>query len=361
MAARFLQHLICGALAFRLFCPPGAGGIVYMDDFNINYEECAVEKQAQKSRKTNLDKKKRIKAVMGKQAYDQESQKQEVHKQETQKQETRKQETKKHSSIDSLIRTIPILMYHDISNPAESEYNMRYTVSPDMFRSHLEHLHKKGFAPVSLDEYLDDDFNSVPEGRRPMLITFDDAAAGQFRYNMDRDNKLIIDPDCAVGIMEDFAEKHEDFRAKAVFFIDFVDKRGYFQVPFEQLSLEKKKIIYLIENGFDVQCHTAMHPFLNKSTQKTLINNIRFYEYIIGSFSNIPGYRTLAFPYGDVPKGKKKTDFLKKHFDFCFGAYGNRYGSRAYRVGSKRFLRYNIPRIEINNDFENIRKYVAGK
>jgi peptidoglycan/xylan/chitin deacetylase (PgdA/CDA1 family) len=271
---------------------------------------------------------------------------------------------------DELIKTIPIIMYHEIGNPLESEYGTRFTVTPKMLRSHLELLHKNGFVPVSLDEYLSDDFSKVPIGKKPIILTFDDSTGGQFRYIRHKDGSTdesyAIDPYSAVGIIDEFAKEHKDFFQKAIFFIDFVDKNGYFEVPFSQPGLESKKIEYLLKSGYDVECHTVFHPFLNKEPKKTLVNNILLYDYIMNNIKNnlnIPmqrKYKTLAFPYGDVPSGNEKNSFLSKNFDFCFGAYANQYGSRAYRINSAKFVRNNIPRIEMNNDFVNLKKYVTS-
>ena len=189
------------------------------------------------------------------------------------------------------------------------------------------------------------------------MITFDDATQGQFNYIMDDRGQLKIDPDCAVGVLNQFSKVHDDFNAKAIFFVDFVDKKGYFEVPFRQRGLEKQKIDYLIENGFDVQCHTTLHPFLGKSDYKTLYNNTELYNYLTNYRVN---HSTIAYPFGDIPSGSKKVEYIKNNFDVAFGAFGNRFGSKAFRVTSEKFLPYNIPRIEINNDLENIQKYAIN-
>jgi hypothetical protein len=263
------------------------------------------------------------------------------------------------------IKTVPVIMYHEIGD--ESEYGTRFTVTPQMLRSHLNYLYKSGFVSISLEEFLTDDFSKVPSGKKPVILTFDDSTEGQFRYLRSKDHSLVVDKDCAVGIIEDFSKNHPTFRAKAVFFIDFVDKNGYFEVPFSQPELEAEKISYLLKSGFDVECHTVFHPFLNKDSYKTMFNNISMYKYVMDAIiktmnNNVKErkYNTIAYPYGDVPTGNQKSSFLSKNFDFCFGAYGNQYGSLAYRVNSGKFLRHNIPRIEINNDFVNLRKYVVS-
>ena len=57
---------------------------------------------------------------------------------------------------------------------------------------------------------------NLPRGASPVVFTFDDATEGQFRY-LEKDGKPVIDPDCAVGILEEFSRKHPDFGFEATF------------------------------------------------------------------------------------------------------------------------------------------------
>ncbi|MFW5991401.1 MAG: polysaccharide deacetylase family protein [Candidatus Nanoarchaeia archaeon] len=251
------------------------------------------------------------------------------------------------------VEKVPILMYHEIGNPKESEYGKRYTTTPEVFREQLQVLYENNYVPVSLEEFVNEDF---PAGKRPYMLTFDDASRGQFNYVME-EGKLKPDPDSAVGILEEMAEKYSDFEAKAVFFVDFVDKKGYFEVPFGQENLEKQKLKYLAGNGYDVQCHTTFHHFISKESFKSLYNNTKMYEHLV---EQKPKHESIAYPYGDIPDNSKKKDFIEENFDYAFGAWGNRNGNLAYVPSSDKFEPYNIPRIEVNNDMENIERYVLG-
>lgn len=261
------------------------------------------------------------------------------------------------SPIEQEIERIPILMYHDINNPKESQYSERYCVTPNMFRRQLQLMYDRNYVPISLEEYLENDFSSVPKGKKPYMITFDDAAPGQLRYITTKKGKLKIHPDCAVGILNEYAAKYEDFEKDAEFFVDFVNKNQYFEVPFKQKGLEKKKINHLVENGYGVQCHTTLHPFLGDENYKSLYNNIRLYNYLV---DHNPEYNAIAYPFGDIPSDFSKMEFLQEKFNVGFGAFGNSYGSKAFPVDDPKFLRYNIPRIEINNDLDNLKKYVLN-
>jgi peptidoglycan/xylan/chitin deacetylase (PgdA/CDA1 family)/predicted TPR repeat methyltransferase len=69
---------------------------------------------------------------------------------------------------------LPILMYHRVSDPVGSDA-MRYTVSADQLRRHLEYLRDAGFHSVSLAEWTAAVHAREPLAGRPVALTFDDA------------------------------------------------------------------------------------------------------------------------------------------------------------------------------------------
>ena len=64
----------------------------------------------------------------------------------------------------------------------------------------------------------------------------------------DEKGNIIIDPNCAVGILEEFKKKYKDFNVTATFFLN----GGMFQ----QKEYNEKIIKWLIENGYDIGKHT---------------------------------------------------------------------------------------------------------
>ena len=69
---------------------------------------------------------------------------------------------------------LPILMYHRVSDRGGGAA-MRYTVSADQFRCHLEYLRDAGFHSVSLAEWTAALHKREPLAGRPVALTFDDA------------------------------------------------------------------------------------------------------------------------------------------------------------------------------------------
>ncbi|MBT3407260.1 polysaccharide deacetylase family protein [Candidatus Woesearchaeota archaeon] len=247
---------------------------------------------------------------------------------------------------------VPILMYHEIGN--SNEYSPRYVVSPNMFKKHLNALYEDNFVSISLDEYITGTYKHILKGKKPMIITFDDATIGQFRYITNNEGEKIIDPDCGVGIMQTFSKKNPDFRMKAAFFIDYVNKVGNFEVPFKQNGYEINKINDLIDMGFDIGSHTLEHVNLKNATKKEMNNQIEFLNYIVNLIKPDYKIKSLAEPFGAMPTTKKGKKLIKQNFEYAFAAWGG----VARDINSKKFNKYAIPRIEINNDFKNLNMYV---
>jgi hypothetical protein len=231
---------------------------------------------------------------------------------------------------------VPILMYHEIGEPGE--YGERYTVSPIIFRRHLEWLDRNGYGLISIGDYISGRYKEFE--RKPVMLTFDDSTAGQFRYVQDG-----IDPECAVAILKDYSDKSPGFGHNAAFFIDFVDKQGNFQVPFSQKGMEREKLGYILGLGMEIGNHTILHTDMRKG--KDAQNSVQFCDYLIELLAPV-GKRYFAYPYGAMPEHKVMG------FDCVFAAWGG----VAPDIDSKSFDRFAIPRIEINNDFGNLEAYL---
>jgi peptidoglycan/xylan/chitin deacetylase (PgdA/CDA1 family) len=210
---------------------------------------------------------------------------------------------------------VMLLMYHGIANKEEE-----WVRTPDNFRKDLETLYQKGYRLITLKDYLDNNIK-VEAGYTPVVMTFDDGLQNQFNIIEENGDKKI-DPDCAVGIMEEFKKKHPDFGQGGTFFV-------YYALPFRQKELIKEKYDFLIKNGYEIGNHTYTHENLGKESaegvQKALALNVKYTQ------EYLPGYDVfaLALPYGIAPKDEK--------FKYAIaGEYkGVKYNNRAIlRVGS---------------------------
>lgn len=179
---------------------------------------------------------------------------------------------------------IMVLMYHEVGNN-ETEWARKW----ENFKKDLEVLYQKGYRLISLNDYLDNNID-VEAGYTPVVITFDDATRGQFNI-IEENGEPVIDPNCAVGIMENMYEEHPDFGLEATFYI-------YYPLPFRQKEHIEFKLKYLVEKGMDIGNHTYNHANLGKLDPEGI-------QYQLGRMAAetnqyLPGYNvnSLALPFG---------------------------------------------------------------
>ena len=188
---------------------------------------------------------------------------------------------------------VMILEYHKIDYPEE-----RWTRTPENFRRDLESLYKRGYRLIGLNALLDRRID-LPAGTTPVVLTFDDSSPGQFRY-IEEGGRLIIDPKCAVGILEAFAREHPDFGHVATFYV--LPGASKPNRLFNQPEYEGKKLQYLVNQGYEIGNHTLWHANLGKYDEATVRTQIAEAQQWIQRL--VPDYRirTIALPHGVYPK-----------------------------------------------------------
>ena len=197
---------------------------------------------------------------------------------------------------------VPILEYHLIGGT-----DGRWSRSVASFKADLELLYARGYRPVTVSELLDKSLD-IPAGTSPVVVTFDDASPGQFRY-VERDGKLEIDPASAVGIWLAFSARHSDWRKKATFCLlsaaaaghNFFGDRG---VDGQKSAWRLPKVRFLAEQGFELCGHTMWHAQLNKYSDAVVQEQIA--RGVLAIDSAVAGYkvRTFALPLGFWPKNR---------------------------------------------------------
>jgi len=188
--------------------------------------------------------------------------------------------------------SVMILEYHRIGEPEG-----RWTRSPAHFREDLERLWEAGYRPIALDALVTGAID-LPAGTSPFVLTFDDSSPGQFRY-LEREGRLEIDPDCAVGILEAFARLHPEFGLRATFFVlPAADEPNRL---FGQPEHEVRKLQYLVSRGFELGNHTFWHADLAKYPETVVRSQLAKAQQRIDQI--VPGYRlrALALPMGKYP------------------------------------------------------------
>lgn len=184
---------------------------------------------------------------------------------------------------------VMILMYHEIGG---EEATWRRSV--ENFRHDLETLYREGYRPVNLTDLLLGNIK-IPPGTTPFVLTFDDGTLGQFRYLENAEKKAVLDPDCAVAILLEMAEKYEDFSVAGTFYI-------YYPVPFRQRAYVEEKLRRLVEWGFEIGNHAYNHENLAKTSRDEAIASLA--KNVRSTQEYVPGYtvNSLALPYGARPR-----------------------------------------------------------
>jgi hypothetical protein len=188
---------------------------------------------------------------------------------------------------------IMILEYHKIGTPEE-----RWTRTPENFRRDLETLYARGYRLQALNDLLDGRI-TAPAGTTPVVLTFDDSSAGQFRY-LGRDGAAAIDPRSGVGILEAFIREQPDFGRAATFYVLPGASRP--NRLFDQPEHEGRKLRFLVARGYEIGNHTLWHANLGKYDERVVREQIA--EAQVWIQRHVPDYRprTLALPHGVYPK-----------------------------------------------------------
>lgn len=281
----------------------------------------------------------------------------------------------KEFNVDEL-GNVPIMMYHKIVNVKSDSTPYTggnvdkdgYNRTSEAFRSDLEFYYKENYRMVRLIDYVNGNIDTEL-GKSPIVLTFDDGDESNFKVlGKNADGTLKIDPNCAIGILEEFKKKYKDYNVTATFFV----MNGLFG----QNEYNEDILKWLVSHGYDVANHTKNHVNFKSATSDKSQEEVGFiYELlekiIPGKYVNI-----VALPYGS-PGDKNHPNFKY----VLNGTYnGKEYNSvSALRVGwtsevspfNKNFDKTFLKRIraydnngkefDIKMSFENLKntKYIS--
>ena len=193
---------------------------------------------------------------------------------------------------------VPIMMYHGIHNKSNSDTEYiggnidknGYQRTSEAFRSDLEFYYSKGYRMIRLTDYVDGNID-VELGKSPIVLTFDDGLENNIKVTgLDEKGNIIIDPNSAVGILENFKEKYPDYNVTATFFVN--------GELFGQEEYNEKILKWLVENGYDIGNHTYSHvDFTDVDESESMEQIGKIYEVLE---SIIPGkcVNIVALPFG---------------------------------------------------------------
>lgn len=197
---------------------------------------------------------------------------------------------------------IPVLEYHLIG-----ERESRWSRNWRRFAKDLELLHARGYRPITVRQLVARQVDVGP-GLSPVVITFDDASPGQFRY-LPRGDSLVVDPTSAVGIWEAFAAKHPEWKGKAVFCMlpSATEGHAFFGdkgIQGQQTAWRMRKLRHLAAGGYELCSHTLWHANLSKMSAEGVQEQIARAQLAVDSAGTGVRMRTLALPLGMWPKDR---------------------------------------------------------
>ncbi len=203
---------------------------------------------------------------------------------------------------------IPIIMYHGIHNlkNCDTAYTggnvdrMGYNRTTEAFLNDLEMYYQKGYRMIRLQDYIDGNIK-VELGKSPIILTFDDGAKNNIRI-LGKDDKgnLIIDPNSAVGILEQFKQKYSDYNITATFFLN---KYLFYQYEYNNDILK-----WLINHGYDIGNHTSNHlKIANLTKEETMKEIATMYQQLDNIIPN-KYIKILSLPNGS-PTNRDHSNF----------------------------------------------------
>lgn len=197
---------------------------------------------------------------------------------------------------------VPVMMYHGIHNLKNEDTDYTggnvdkdgYQRTAEAFRKDLEMYYQEGYRMIRLSDYVDGIID-VPFGKSPIVLTFDDGLKNNILVTgVDENGDIIIDPNSAVGILEEFKKKYPDFGVTATFFIN----GGLFEQP----QYNKQIIEYLIEHGYDIGNHTYTHPDFTKISYDTAVSEVGKMYALLEQYAGDQYVSIIALPYGSPYK-----------------------------------------------------------
>ncbi|MCB0208725.1 MAG: hypothetical protein KDJ52_05330 [Anaerolineae bacterium] len=127
--------------------------------------------------------------------------------------------------------------------------NLRHlALGSSTYAQDIELLADDGPPPFYSDELLSQQLSYIPEGKRPIVLTFDGSHESQYRLLADG----TVDPDSAMGVLQAFHDDHPaDWPLRATFFVQPKAAQTEYQL-FGQPEFAAQKLQTLVDAGMEI-------------------------------------------------------------------------------------------------------------
>ena len=221
-------------------------------------------------------------------------------------------------------------------NPMKNDYD-RDCITPNEFKALLKELYKNNYALIDINKLFEERDGKVvkstlkvPEGKKPIVLSFDDVVYDQRKMKSGMVDKIIVDgngklasqteitwstkPSIEVSynnefipILEDFVEKHPDFSidgAKGTICLTGFDgilgyRTGIKNTENRIQEINSAKIVVekLKENGWNFACHSFGHYHMKKISDEKFKEELENWK---AQVEPIIGQTCIyVYPYGE--------------------------------------------------------------
>ncbi len=164
-------------------------------------------------------------------------------------------------------QAVPILYYHSVMQEDGNELRM----PPKQLEAQMAYLKDKGYQSISLEQLYQASYKGGALPAKPFLITFDDGYVDNYT--------------AAFPILEKYG-----FTATVFMITSYINADGY--MSWQQLK-------ELTAKGWEIESHTANHPYLTKVNTSTLLSELSSSKALLEKELGRSA-KFFAYPYGEL-------------------------------------------------------------
>lgn len=250
--------------------------------------------------------------------------------------------------------SVLVLEYHLIEAGEDTIYNR----TPQSLAADLEWLYTNNYYPIRFRDVTENSID-IPAGKSPVVLTFDDSSAAQFRILADGS----VDPTSAMGIIFDFAERHADFPPVVTVF-PLLDVDVPSRILWGQPEFANRKLQMIVELGGEVGSHSVSHERFDLVSEERIVwqlaHSSKWLADRIGGGYEV---RSLGLPYGEYPSNETLLySGESEGIRYAYSGAAEAVGGPALSPFSTKHDPYHVRRTQaVPGYFENIQELLENR